>query len=210
MKEYKTVAGYSSCEMIEKRSRFIGYIKPVRSSAEAVAFIDEIRARHRDATHNVYAYVIREEGIERHSDDNEPQGTAGIPVLDVIKRRSLTDCVIVVTRYFGGVLLGAGGLVRAYSTSASLAVDAAGEMMMIPCSVCSLTCPYVYYGKIPALVSKYSGEIDESSFADEISVSFHIPVENLSSFNEALSELSGGKCRATEIEKEYFGNIIKK
>ena len=127
MTTYTTVKKPASAELIEKRSRFIGYVKPVKTQEEAVAFINEIKSKHWDATHNVYAYVIRGEGISRYSDDNEPQGTAGIPVLDAIRKRDITDCVVVVTRYFGGTLLGAGGLVRAYSASAKAGIDAAGE-----------------------------------------------------------------------------------
>ena len=113
MNTYKTVKEFASDELVEKRSRFIGYCKPVTTQDEAIAFINEIKTKHWDARHNVYAYVIKDEGVSRYSDDNEPQGTAGIPVLDAIRKRDITDCVIVVTRYFGGVLLGAGGLVRA-------------------------------------------------------------------------------------------------
>ena len=125
MENYKTVKNDANAEFIEKKSRFIGYCRPVKSQDEAVNFINEIRSIHRQATHNVYAYILREDNIMRYSDDGEPAGTAGVPVLEVLKKENLTDIAVVVTRYFGGVLLGAGGLVRAYGKSAKLGVDAA-------------------------------------------------------------------------------------
>lgn len=207
MNTYKTVQGFAFDELVEKRSRFIGYCKPISTQDEAIAFINEIKTKHWDARHNVYAYVIREEGISRYSDDNEPQGTAGIPVLDSIRKRGITDCVVVVTRYFGGVLLGAGGLVRAYSAAAKLAIDAAKEREMTMCSVCELHCSYTLYGKLPALIAKYDGSIDDSAFTDDVSLRFHLPEDNLDAFNKALSEESSGKCAACELSKEFFEKV---
>lgn len=204
MTTYKTVQKPASAELIEKRSRFIGYVKPVSSQDEAIAFINEIKTKHWDATHNVYAYVIRSEGVTRYSDDNEPQGTAGIPVLDAIRKRDITDCVVVVTRYFGGTLLGAGGLVRAYSASAKAGIDAAGECVMTLCSVCTLTCSYTLYGRIPSLLARFDAAADDSVFADDVTVRFHIPDDKLAAFNKALSEESSGKVQAVEEDKRFF------
>ena len=209
MNTYKTVSGLASDELTEKRSRFIGYCKPVSTQDEAIAFINEIKSKHWDARHNVYAYVIRDEGVSRYSDDNEPQGTAGIPVLDAIRKRGITDCVVVVTRYFGGVLLGAGGLVRAYSAAAKLAVDAAREREMVMCSVCTLRCSYTMYGKIPSLVAGFGGSIDDSEFADDVSITFHLPEDNLDAFNKALSEESSGKYAASQTDKKFFDKNMK-
>ena len=127
---YLTVSEPAEASFIEKCSEFIGYISPVSTSEEAVDFINGIKARHRKAKHNVYAYILRQDNISRYSDDGEPQGTAGMPVLEVLRKRGLTDICVVVTRYFGGILLGGGGLVRAYSHAASLACDAAHTMDM--------------------------------------------------------------------------------
>lgn len=204
MTTYKTVKKPASDELIEKRSRFIGYVRPVSTQDEAVAFINEIKTKHWDATHNVYAYVIRNEGVTRYSDDNEPQGTAGIPVLDAIRKRDITDCVVVVTRYFGGTLLGAGGLVRAYSAAAKAGIDAAEECMMTLCSVCTLNCSYTLYGRIPALLARYDGVADDSVFADDVTVRFHIPDDQLAAFNKALSEESSGKVQAQEEDQRFF------
>ncbi|MBQ9679411.1 MAG: YigZ family protein [Ruminococcus sp.] len=204
MNTYKTVKAFASDELVEKRSRFIGYCKPVSTQDEAITFINEIKSKHWDARHNVYAYVIKDEGVSRYSDDNEPQGTAGIPVLDAIRKRGITDCVVVVTRYFGGVLLGAGGLVRAYSAAAKLAIDSAQEREMEMCSVCTLRCSYTMYGKIPALVARFGGSIDDSDFTDDVSLTFHLPEDHFDAFNKALSEESSGKYAAEEINKKFF------
>ncbi len=124
---YFTVKGSATSEFQEKKSTFIGYIKRVNTEEEAKNFVNEIKSMHKEATHNVYAYIVGEnKGIQRYSDDGEPQGTAGIPVLEVIKKNDLTDVAVVVTRYFGGILLGGGGLIRAYSKGASSAIEEAG------------------------------------------------------------------------------------
>ena len=134
MQEYKTIGARASDEFVEKKSRFIGHICPVTMQQEALDFIQSLKTKYWDATHNVYAYVLRDGQIRRYSDDGEPQGTAGIPTLDVLLKEGLTDCCVVVTRYFGGTLLGAGGLVRAYSHACKLAVDAGGVVTMALCT----------------------------------------------------------------------------
>ncbi len=204
MQTYITVKGDDKDEFVEKRSRFIGYIKHVETEQQATDFIAQIRAKHWDATHNVYAYSLRENQIKRYSDDNEPQGTAGIPVLDVLQKNNVVDAVIVVTRYFGGVLLGAGGLVRAYSHGASIALKKIGMTTMQMCSQCKLTCTYTQYGKIPATIASFDGVVDDSEFTDFVSVNFHIPCEKLAKLNEVLCELTCGDCQAQELSKAYF------
>ncbi|MDE6746466.1 MAG: YigZ family protein, partial [Oscillospiraceae bacterium] len=128
--DYSTVRGSADASFTEKKSEFIGHIRHVETEEEAVDFINEIRASHRKAKHNVYAYILREGNTSRYSDDSEPQGTAGVPVLEVLRKEGLTDVCCVVTRYFGGILLGGGGLVRAYSHSAKIAVDASERLIM--------------------------------------------------------------------------------
>lgn len=204
MQTYITVKGYDEDEFVEKRSRFIGYIKHVETEKEATDFIAEIRSKHWDATHNVYAYVLRENQVMRYSDDNEPQGTAGIPVLDVLKKNNVTDVCVVVTRYFGGVLLGAGGLVRAYSHGASIALKKIGMTTMQMCSLCELTCTYTQYGKIPASIASFDGVVDDSEFTDFVTVRFHLPCGELDKLNVVLSELTCGAVCATEKSKAYF------
>ena len=138
----------SSDEFIEQRSKFIGYVKPVQNEQQALDFINEKRQKHWDATHNVYAYVLRDGNIQRYSDDGEPHGTAGVPTLDVIVKSGVTDVVVVVTRYFGGILLGAGGLVRAYTKGAKIALEAGNIITMESCHIAVLQCDYNQYGKI--------------------------------------------------------------
>ena len=140
MMEYKTIRLREEAEFIERRSRFIGHACPVKTEEEAVAFINEMKAKYWDASHNVYAYCLREGQIKRYSDDGEPQGTAGIPVLDVLQKSGVVDTAVVVTRYFGGILLGAGGLVRAYSHGASIALEAAGIVTMGLCTLGVVSC----------------------------------------------------------------------
>lgn len=201
--DYKTVPAFASNEFIEKKSRFIGYIAPVSTKEDADSFISEIRSRHWDATHNVYAYVLRQDQCRRYSDDGEPQGTAGLPVLDVLLKEELTDCVCVATRYFGGTLLGTGGLVRAYSHTAKIAVEAATVITMKKCSRLQLCIDYTLYGKVNALISGFGAKTDNTVFTDCVTVVFTLPDESLPSFQKALTELSLGKADFVVIDELY-------
>ena len=201
--EYRTVADEAADEFIEKKSRFIGYIKPVTTQEEAVAFINEIKSKHWDATHNVYAYVLREGQTRRYSDDGEPQGTAGIPVLDVLLKENLTDCVVVATRYFGGTLLGTGGLVRAYSHTAKIAVEAGRIITMKLCKVLEVCCDYNFYCRLNSLIPECGGVIDNADFADTVTVTFKMPVDDVEAFEKKLIDLSLGKFRSKEICEEF-------
>ncbi len=201
--EYRTVLNEGVDEFIERKSRFIGYIKPVTTQEQAVAFINEIKSKHWDATHNVYAYVLREGQVRRYSDDGEPQGTAGIPVLDVLLKENVTDCVVVATRYFGGTLLGAGGLVRAYSHTAKIAVDAGKVITMKLCKVLKVTCDYNFYGRLNSLIPEMGGVIDDSEFADNVTVTFKLPVGDVAGFEAKLVDMSFGKFHSEEIGEEY-------
>ncbi len=195
MKSYKTVQFASSDEFVEKKSRFIGYVKPVQTVDEAMAFVNEIKQKHWDATHNVYAYVLRDMMTRRYSDDGEPQGTAGIPVLDVLLKAEVVDCAVVATRYFGGTLLGAGGLVRAYSHTATIALEAGKVITMQLCAIAQARCDYSFYGKLPSLIAESGGKIDDTIFADDVKVVFRMADENLEKFNELLIDVSNGKFR---------------
>lgn len=202
--EYTTVGLETSAEFVEKRSRFIGYIKPVTTEQDAIAFIDSMRARHWDATHNVYAYSLRTGNIMRYSDDGEPSGTAGMPVLSVLTKGGITDAVIVVTRYFGGVLLGAGGLVRAYSHAAALAVEAAGAVTMRVCRLCRVCCDYSQYGRVSALIPEYGGIIDDTVFTDAVSLKFHMTDEQLGKMTPQLADATCGACNVELLGENYF------
>ena len=193
MQSYKTLGQYAAEEYIVKRSRFIGYAKPVKTEKDALEFIEEIRKKHWDATHNVYAYSIREGSVKRYSDDGEPQGTAGMPVLNVITQEDVTDCVVVVTRYFGGILLGGGGLVRAYTHSAKIGVDAAQIIAMVPWSVCLLSCDYTFYGKIETLIRDFGGVIGDTDFAENVNITFKIEQGTEEAFDKKLKDLTNAK-----------------
>lgn len=202
--DYKTVKIESSDEFTEKRSRFIGYVKPVKTEAEATEFINSIRSKHWDARHNVYAYSLREGNIKRYSDDGEPSGTAGMPVLDVITKNDVYDVCVVVTRYFGGVLLGTGGLVRAYSQGSKIALEAGQVVLMQNCLVCSLTCSYNQYGKISSLIPDNGGVIDDSVFETDVKLSFHIKPDGLPALKKKLADLTSGEVQAISDSEQYF------
>ena len=203
MKPYKTLGHYAAEEYIVKKSRFIGYAKPVKTEKEALDFIAEISKKHWDATHNVYAYSLREGGIKRYSDDGEPQGTAGMPVLNVLTQEEVTDCVVVVTRYFGGILLGGGGLVRAYSHTAKIAVDAGGVITMRLCNIMSVTCDYNFYGRLNSLIPEYGGIVDDTVFEENVKITFRMPTDMVDEFNAKLIDTSLGKFNA-EKKGEIF------
>lgn len=194
--EYKTIEKESCDEFIEKKSRFIGYIKPVTTKEEAIEYINSIKSKHWDATHNVYAYVLRDGQTRRYSDDGEPQGTAGIPVLDVLIKENVVDCVVVATRYFGGILLGGGGLVRAYSHTAKIAVDAGGIITMRLCAVMSVNCDYNFYGRLNSLIPEFGGIIDDTAFEEDVKIKFHLPADIENEFNAKLIDTSFGKVKA--------------
>ena len=202
--DYKTVKNESSGEFTEKRSRFIGYVKPVKTEREATEFINSIRSKHWDARHNVYAYSLREGNIKRYSDDGEPSGTAGMPVLDVITKNEVYDVCVVVTRYFGGVLLGTGGLVRAYSQGAKTALEAGQVVLMQICLVCSLSCSYNQYGKISSLIPDNGGVIDDTVFESNVKLSFHIKPDALPALNKRLADLTSGEVQAISDSEQYF------
>ena len=198
---YKTVAREAADEFVEKKSRFIGYAKPVTTEAEALAVIAARKKQFWDAKHNVWAYVLRS-GAVRCSDDGEPQGTAGVPVLDVLQKAGITDCVVVVTRYFGGVLLGAGGLVRAYSHGAALGVAAAEPVQMRPCTVMTVTCDYSRYGGVQGLLAS-EGQLGETDFGEVVTLTVTLPDERVQPCQAALTELSAGQLQLTEIDRLF-------
>ncbi len=204
MSEYVTIKHDAAEEFVEKRSRFIGYIKYVTTEEEAVEFINSIRSKHWDARHNVYAYNLRLNNQSRYSDDGEPSGTAGQPVLSVLTKSGIVDAVIVVTRYFGGILLGTGGLVRAYSHAASLALNAAEMQIMRECLNCTLSCSYDQYGRISSLIPENDGIIDDTQFGAEVDIAFHMAPESLPQFEKRLADATLGKVSVVRGNCEFF------
>ena len=202
--EYKTIARRCESRFIEKKSEFIGYLCPVQTEEQAVAFIEEIRAMHRKATHNCYAYILRENNAARHSDDGEPGGTAGVPIYEVLRKEGLTDVCCVVTRYFGGVLLGAGGLVRAYTKGAKDAVDAAQIKCMAEAVKLAVTVDYGLYGRLAQVFADFDARIEDERFADNVRIVLHIRAENSQKLTDKLVDVCNGAVSVEEIEKLNF------
>lgn len=192
MYNYKTVMEENSDFFIEKKSRFIGYAKPVQTEAEAIEFVKKIRSKHPDATHNVYAYKVRENNVQRYSDDGEPAGTAGIPTLDVIQKEDLTDICVVVTRYFGGTLLGAGGLVRAYSRGAKIAVDAAKVIVKSYCFEYSVNVDYSFLSKVQQEAAALGCIPGEAEYANDVTLKYFVPFET-TGFEAKLVDVTNGR-----------------
>ena len=192
-KEYKTPAHAATFTYEEKRSVFIGDVMPCTREEEALAFIESIRARYPDARHHVYAYLLRENSKNRYSDDHEPQGTAGIPVLDVLRKGGLIDAVIVVTRYFGGVLLGAGGLVRAYTAAAAGAVKEAGVYYYRTYRPFELALSYPDYNKLLPTIESSEARILNTDFAEDVTLSLSIPEESYEELVGILTETTAGR-----------------
>lgn len=202
MDEYLVPTGDATTEMIEKRSRFIGHIWLTETEEEAIAHIKQMREKHYDATHNVYAYIIRD-GAMRYSDDGEPQGTAGMPVLEVLRREQLYNVCCVVTRYFGGILLGAGGLVRAYAKSAKQALDAAGISQKRVWDHVELPCPYPLYDRVKQVVSASGAQILDTEYGAQILLHCIVPHGAKDEFVAKIIDSSAGRITPVCGGQEY-------
>ena len=204
MESYVTIKKASRFEYEDIKSVFIGEALPVSTEAEAIAFIDSVKKRYPDARHHVYAYVLRENFAMRFSDDHEPQGTAGMPVLDVIRKNGCTDTVIVVTRYFGGTLLGTGGLVRAYTSAAIGALENAEIIRYdIYCEV-AISVSYSDYGKITMPLSDLGFRIEDTAYDTGVSIYGKIIKSNFEEMKKALTEATAGRV-SIELIGEEFG-----
>lgn len=190
---YTTLAREASAEFEERRSRFIGYATPAKTEEDALAFVAKIRQKHRDATHNVFGYSIKHGIYVRFSDDGEPQGTAGMPVLDVIRKSGVDDACVVVTRYFGGILLGAGGLVRAYSAAAKAALDAASIVTYEPYTEIAVTCSYADYQRLSADLPRFAAVIDGTDYAENVTLRFAVKATLADNVLSRIREMSAGK-----------------
>ena len=202
--EYITLRREAETTFTERKSVFIGNARPVKTENGAMEFINRIRKKYGDATHNTYAYMLAD-GTARYSDDGEPQGTAGIPILGVIKKAGFTDAVIVVTRYFGGILLGAGGLVRAYSASARDAVEKAEIAVYAHYTEFTIRCSYSDYQKLIPIKEEFEVKEDSSEFTDTVLLKLAIKNERYPLFEKRIVEISGGRM-AAEITGERFSD----
>ena len=191
MKPYLVPTKDADAEFVERRSRFIGHVFRTETEEEALACLKRMRENYWDATHNVYAYIIRD-GATRFSDDGEPGGTAGMPVLQVLQREEIFNVTCVVTRYFGGILLGAGGLVRAYAHSAKIALDAAGRSVKQVWTKVYLPCPYSWFERIKLEVAAFGGVIENTDFGADVSFDLLLPEAQVQPFLDRVLDASAG------------------
>lgn len=205
LERYKTVRQAGEKEIVIKKSRFIGQIKPVETEEEAVAFIEEIKKRHWNATHNCSAYMIGErDEIQKQSDDGEPSGTAGKPILEVIRNQGLKNVAIVVTRYFGGIMLGAGGLIRAYTDGAVAATEAGEVITRVLHREIFVELDYTWLGKVENELRNRGVRTGETGFADKVTLRC-LPLEGESdAFAAWMTDLTQGQAKMTEGDKVYF------
>lgn len=203
MKPYKSVKQCSEAEYTVNRSRFIGRCFPVDSEEAALCLLGDIRKKHWDATHNCFAYRIGDNAAARFSDDGEPGGTAGKPIMDVLTGRELTNVLCVVTRYFGGILLGAGGLVRAYSKSAADAVTKAGMVSYLPGTILDIPMDYSRYGALEGFI-RANAEVRNVAFAQNVVVTVAVEDTNLLKFMKEVTERSDGRCTPVTIGTGYM------
>lgn len=195
MRAYRTVRTNARIELVIQKSRFIGWCFPVEQEQSAQCMLDDIRKQHWDASHNCYAYAIGAQGgTARYSDDGEPGGTAGLPMMEAIRQKGVTDILCIVTRYFGGVLLGAGGLVRAYSKAASTAIEAAGMVDMRPCTRFTVQMEYARYGALEPLLRR-QGELTDVRFTECVQADILIPAERSEAFAQLVIEKTDGRVR---------------
>ncbi len=207
-KEYKTLLSYGEDEIIIEKSKFIGYATPVKSEEEAIAFIERIKTKHWNATHNVPAYIVGENNeIQRYSDDKEPSGTAGLPVLEVIKKENLKNVVVVVTRYFGGTKLGTGGLVRAYIKGARIALEAAKIVTKKLHKLIIVTIDYTMLGKVQNEILQNGYLIKETKYDDMVHFYVYVLVDSLDRFEIQITEWTSGKCNLNFVGEEYLTEI---
>ncbi len=213
MSSYKTLHDFGMDEIIIEKSTFIGYAKPIKTEEEAVEFVNEIKKKHKDATHNVWAYTVGPTmNIQRYSDDGEPQGTAGIPTLEVIKKEDLRDVVVVVTRYFGGIKLGAGGLVRAYTKGAKVGLEAAKIIEKVKYKEVKIKVDYNQLGKIQNEIMNLGYFIKDTIYTDEVEIIVYSKLENVEALTARMIDITSATANITLGEEFYLseqnGQII--
>lgn len=209
MKAYRTLKEPCEIELVIKKSRFFGRLYPVESFEQAQEILEQVKRKYWDASHNCSAMVIGEAGeYTRCSDDGEPQGTAGVPMLEALKLGGLTNVLAVVTRYFGGVLLGAGGLVRAYTASVAQAVHSAKKVLRTPCRVFSLSVPFSLWGKAQSQLLSAGFQIGKVEYLDEVCIGVYVPGGQEQSFYQLISELSSGRISPIELGEQYLETQI--
>ncbi len=209
MGDYITISEISTGEYSEKHSRFIATLYPCKTEDEAATILKEHKSKYWDARHNVYAYILKD-NTTRFSDDGEPHGTAAKPILDVLSFSGITDALLVVTRYFGGILLGTGGLVRAYSTSAKEAVNNAKPVTMMECDSFCIVMPYSEQGKITNLLKEFDALIENTEFSQDVRIEFSLVCDKTQDFHKKLCEISSAKLKAEFVTKKILPIFAKK
>ncbi len=203
---YVTIRARGESRYEEKKSVFLGFAAPVATEEEAISLISEVKSRYPDARHHVYAYLLRDRSLMRYSDDREPQGTAGMPTLDAIRKSGIVDAAVVTVRYFGGTLLGTGGLVRAYGHAAADALRAAGIVSMQPFRRVELLLTYADYPRIGPLLSRRAVPILSSDFGVDVRLSLRLPESELEAFLTELTELTAGRALSS-VEELFFDGV---
>lgn len=204
---YKTVAMESETLIIEKKSKFYSHVKPVDNEADAIEYLNQIRSRYSDATHNVYAYVIDENNIFRYSDDGEPGGTAGMPVLDTIRKSGIVDVIVVVTRYFGGTLLGTGGLVHAYGASAKKGLEESGIIIRTMCDIISVKVSYELSGKLQYKLASEGHMVEDTLYENDVTFFICSPKEDTQKLIAELVDTTNGKAEINIIDQKYVDKL---
>ncbi len=205
---YKTVFCESETLLVEKKSKFISHVKPVKNEEEALSYLAEMRSKYSDARHNVYAYVIDENNIFRYSDDGEPSGTAGMPVLDTIRKEGLVDIVVVITRYFGGTLLGTGGLVHAYSASAKKGILESKPVQMNLSDIVSVKVDYSLVGKMQHKFATDGYTLEDTAFDSEVTFIVSCPIDKTEKLIGDITEITNGGAKCSVIDKKYVPKFI--
>ncbi len=200
---YKTIKEQSQSLLIEKKSKFIANVKPVDNEDDAIAFLNEMRSNYSDATHNVYAYVIDENNIFRYSDDGEPSGTAGMPVLDAIRKAGIVDAVVVVTRYFGGTLLGTGGLVHTYGASAKMGLEASKIVVRRLCDIISVKVDYSMLGKIQHEIMSKGYMLEDTIYEDDVTFIISCPIDETDRITNDFINMTNARGEIKKIDKKY-------
>lgn len=203
-KVYKTVADEGSAVFIDRKSRFIASVRPVSSEEDALEFLGKIRSKYADARHNVYAYVIDENNIFRYTDDGEPSGTAGMPVLDAIRKSGLVDVIVVVTRYFGGTLLGTGGLVHAYGTCASQGLKDAGIVTRMLCASLKAQADYSMIGALEHKIRSKGYVTGETVYGEDVIFEIYVPSDETDEFIKELADITNGRIKCTVTGEKYI------
>lgn len=211
MLEYKTIDGYAQTEWEVQKSRFISYVNHVENETQAQDFVNQIRKKHFDATHNCYAYIIGEHSdTQKSNDDGEPSGTAGVPILEVLKKNELSDVVVVVTRYFGGIKLGAGGLIRAYGKSATLGLEASVIVKKSVFNCYNLFMDYDLLGTLENYLHQKEIRIKDKNYTDKVDITILLPQNDSENTLKDITNLSAARCKITKLDTVYLNIPVEK